>query len=259
MSEQPPSPTRQRRSSFADFFGGRGNTSSTVSSSPPASSVAGSPGLPHSRGGSITAPGGLGGGVGALGQTNPYTAFARQRRASVATSTASSSPEFKNSFSDESAVVEVDEITKAAGSSPVTPFARRLSFGAQALRDVKSGSPGSANAGAGRRPSTSLFKLDEQEHASEGPAAVRLVSSGTAKTGGEGFNWSEALRDRTKRSPSFSSGNPFAANANKLRPTSASFAGPPKEMPKPAEGQPLRMKKPDQLGERMLRGEFMMD
>ncbi|RMZ82017.1 hypothetical protein DV737_g2276, partial [Chaetothyriales sp. CBS 132003] len=255
MSEQPASPTRQRRSSFADFFSGRSNASSAISSSPPTGSTAGSPGL-HSRGGSGPASAGLSGGVGVLGQTNPYTAFARQRRASVATSTASSSPEFKNSFSDESAVVEVDEIAKGPGSSPVTPVGRRLSFGAQALRDVKSGSP---TAGAGRRPSTSLFTLDEQEHAGEAPAPVRHVSSGTAKTGGEGFNWSEALRDRTKRSPSFSSGNPFAANANKPRPTSVSFASPPKEMPKASEGQALRMKKPDQLGERMLRGEFMMD
>ncbi|RMD44252.1 hypothetical protein DV735_g829, partial [Chaetothyriales sp. CBS 134920] len=254
MSEQPSSPAgRPRRSSFVDFFSGRGNTSPGIPSSPPPGVTTGSPILNHGRAGSLPSPT-LGGGVGTLGQTNPYTAFARQRRASVATSTASSPPEFKNSFSDESAVVEVDDIAKSPGSSP---FGRRLSFGAQALREVKSGSP---SAGAGRRPSTSLSTLDEQEHAHGGPAAVWPVSSGTAKTGaGEGFNWSEALRDRTKRTPSFSSGNPFAAGASKPRSTSASFGAPPKEMPKAAEGQPMRMKKPDQLGERMLRGEFMMD
>jgi len=35
---------------------------------------------------------------------------------------------------------------------------------------------------------------------------------------------------------------------------------PPKEVPKPAPAPaPSRFKKPDHLGERMLRGEFMMD
>ncbi|RMZ80769.1 hypothetical protein DV738_g2661, partial [Chaetothyriales sp. CBS 135597] len=254
MSEQPTSPAgRPRRSSFVDFFSGRGNTSPGISSSPPAGITASSPILNHGRAGSLPSPT-LSGGVGTLGQTNPYTAFARQRRASVATSTASSPPEFKNSFgSDESAVVEVDDIAKVPGSSP---FGRRLSFGAQALREVKSGSP---NAGAGRRPSTSLSTLDEQEQAHQGPASAWPVSSGPAKTGGEGFNWPEALRDRTKRTPSFSSGNPFVGGINKPRSTSATFGSPPKEMPKATDVQPLRTKKPDQLGERMLRGEFMMD
>jgi hypothetical protein len=295
MSEQPQSPPRQRRSSFVDFFNPRASSSSAVSSSPP-SAVPPSPGaLQHRRGISVSTlgltAGGSGGAGGAQGQSSPYTAFARQRRASVATSSASSSPEFKNSFGDEPAVVEEDDTVRPASNNQGNPFARRMSFGAQALRDVKQGnSPGSP--GAGRRPSSSLFTLDEN-HNENASCHQRQISSGMAKTEGkslglslsasnagsshlstqidhlgfadtnafvgEGFNWSEALRDRTKRSPSFSSGNPFASTTNKPRAPSAAVVEPPKEMPKPVEAPPTRMKKPDHLGERMLRGDFMMD
>lgn len=80
---------------------------------------------------------------------------------------------------------------------------------------------------------------------------------------GEGFTWSDAFRDKTKRSPSFSSSaNPFVSNParNRSASTSASAPEPPKEVPKPAPAPaPSKFKKPDHLGERMLRGEFMMD
>lgn len=76
---------------------------------------------------------------------------------------------------------------------------------------------------------------------------------------GEGFNWSDALRDKTKRSPSFSAApNPFASNQARNRSGSITAPEPPKEMPKPATPAP-KLKKPDHLGERMLRGDFMMD
>ncbi|KAF7514031.1 hypothetical protein GJ744_006645 [Endocarpon pusillum] len=151
-------------------------------------------------------------------QNSPLNAFAKQRRASVASS-ASGSPEFKNSFED-SAVIEEDHQTGVPTNTPASPsFARRVSFGAQALRDVR--------------------------------------STGAAPAG-EGFNWSEALRDRTRRQPSASaSGHPFQP---RQRATSISTMEPPKEMPK-AHAPPVtaRLGKPDPLGERMLRGDFMMD
>lgn len=117
--------------------------------------------------------------------------------------------------------MEEDDSSQAALNPPSPSFARRVSFGAQALRDVRvGGSPGT--------------------------------------TGGEGFNWSEAIRDRSKRSPSFSSGNPFSQSTTRPRATSITNPEPPKEIAKPVEPAP-RMKKPDHLGERMLRGDFMMD
>ncbi|OCT46737.1 hypothetical protein CLCR_02062 [Cladophialophora carrionii] len=263
MSDQntPPSPSfaqHRRRSSIVEMFSPRLNTSSSaaVSSSPPSAGVPSTPTVPqHRRGTSITA----------LGlTTNPsnqshFSAFGLQRRASVATSSVASSPDFKNSFGDEPVVLEEDDTSRAAINPPPSPsFARRVSFGAQALRDVRlGGSPGAS--GGGRRPSSSLLTtLDEN---SENATASRRATSGTAKTAGEGFNWSEAIRDRTKRSPSFSSGNPFH-QGGAARPRSASISNPepPKEIPKPIESPPARMmRKPDHLGERMLRGDFMMD
>lgn len=186
-------------------------------------------------------------------------------------------------------MLEDDETGKSPTNSTTPNFGRRMSFGAQALRDVKqANSPGSP--GAGRRPSSSLFTLSESSE-NVPPRSLSQSqggsSSGTAKTTGksqglslcclrvvttvlslsddtdcnlgEGFNWSESLRDRTKRSPSFSSGNPFASNAVRPKAASVAVPEPPKEMPKPAEPMMSRMKKPDHLGERMLRGDFMMD
>ncbi|KIV78022.1 hypothetical protein, variant 2 [Exophiala sideris] len=216
-----PPPQRRRRSSFIEMFN-RPQSTSAVSSSPPSTTVPPNP-TPsqHRRGTSIS---GLGLTTNSSSQPSPFTAFQRQRRASIATSSTSSSPDFKNSFGDEPAVLEEDDSIQGAANPPSPSFARRVSFGAQALRDVKLGS-----------------------------------SPGTA--GGEGFNWSEALRDRSRRSPSFSSGNPFTQGANRPRAASITNPEPPKEITKPVEpiSTPVRMKKPDHLGERMLRGDFMMD
>jgi len=159
-------------------------------------------------------------------QTSPFTAFAKQRRASISTSSGSGSPEFRNSFGDEPAVLEEDDRSAVPMNTPATPsFARRVSFGAQALRDVRQGS-----------------------------------NAGGTGGGGEGFNWSEALRDKTRRSPSVSTTtNPFASNTVRNRAASVATMEPPKEMPKPQAAPPPKMRKPDPLGERMLRGDFMMD
>lgn len=215
-----PAPQHRRRSSFIEMFNPRPHSTTAVSSSPPSAITPANPNTTqHRRGTSIT---GLGLTTNPSNQS-PFSAF--QRRASIATSTASSSPEFKNSFGDEPAVIEEDDPTPATMGQPPSPsFARRVSFGAQAMRDVKMGSsPGSA-------------------------------------TGGEGFNWSEALRDRSRRSPSFSSGNPFTQGGSRPRAVSTSNPEPPKEILKAVEPPaPVRMKRPDHLGERMLRGEFMMD
>ena len=123
----------------------------------------------------------MGLGATANGQTSPYGAFARQRRASFAASSASGSPEFKNSFGDEPAVVEEDDTAKSPTTNPAGLFARRVSFSAQAMRDVKqSNGPGSP--GAGRRPSSSLFTLNEN---TENEAPRSRVPSDTAKAGGK--------------------------------------------------------------------------
>jgi hypothetical protein len=183
MSDQRPPlnpPTHRRRSSFVEMFNPRVNTKpSAVSSSPPSSAIPTTPGVSHHRRGtSITT---LGLTTNSNDQTSPFTAFARQRRASVATSNGSGSPEFRNSFGDEPAVIEEDDQSRSTIPTPSSPsFARRVSFGAQALKDGRlGGSPGAT--GGGRRPS-SLFTLDEK---SENAIPSRQDKSGTAKTAGK--------------------------------------------------------------------------
>ncbi|EXJ81293.1 hypothetical protein A1O3_07583 [Capronia epimyces CBS 606.96] len=254
--DPPPSPPLQhrRRSSFIDMFTPRIHPTTHVSSSPPSATVPTTPGVPqHRRGTSITA---LGISTSTGNQPSPFAAFQNQRRASIATSSAASSPEFKNSFGDEPAVIEEDDPARATIHPPGSPSsARQVSFGAQALRESSrlAGSP-STSVG-GRRP-PSLFPLEENP---VNATPSRRATSGTAKTAGEGFNWSEAIRDRSRRSPSFSSGNPFAHGPSRPRAASISHTEPPKEIVKPVETTPQRLKKPDHLGERMLRGDFMMD
>lgn len=174
----PPLPQHRRRSSFIEMFN-RPQSTSAVSSSPPSTTVPTNP-TPsqHRRGTSIS---GLGLTTNPPSQTSPFAAFQRQRRASIATSSTSSSPDFKNSFGDEPAVIEEDDPAQAAAHPTSPSFARRVSFGAQALRDVKLGSsPGTA--GGGRRPSSSLFTLVEN---SENTTPSRQATSGTAKTAGK--------------------------------------------------------------------------
>ncbi len=66
-------------------------------------------------------------------QTSPFGGSGASRRESMSSaSTAGSSPA---AVVDENAIEEGD----APGPSPTTPFARRMSFGAKALRDVRTG------------------------------------------------------------------------------------------------------------------------
>ena len=279
-----PSP-RRRRSSFAELFNPRSFSNATTSSSVPITTSPSASNLPPHRRALSQA---LGISGGSPTQSSPFTAFANQRRASVSTSSGSGSPQFHNSFGDEPAVIEeeVDDVVRTPVGSPASPtFARRVSFGAQALRDVRNGGNSAGPAG-GSRPSSTLYTLSEsQENKASGTATTGGKSRGLCSSTtpvqvpttsqssafsitpahvcqsansilGEGFNWAEAIRERNKRSPTFSaSSNSIAPRS---RATSTATAEPPKEIPK-SPATPPRMKKPDHLGERMLRGDFMMD
>jgi hypothetical protein len=190
MSDQspPPSPTtpQRRRSSFAEMFTSRPSMSS--STTPPSTSVSASlPRSQHTRGASVsTSTKGLGL-LGVSPEQSPFSAFAKQRQASASTSSGTNSPEFRNSFSDEPAVID-DDATNVPSSSP--SFARRMSFGAQALRDVKQG--GGSGSGGGRRPSSSLFAWNEDVT----PGGSSASSSGPSKAAtarGKGQGLSSAL------------------------------------------------------------------
>jgi len=118
-------------------------------------------------------------------QDSPFNAFARQRRASISTSSASSSPEFRNTFGDGAVIEEEDDKMEQMATPPSPSFARRLSFGAQALGVVRQTGTSPNNA-AGRRPSASLFTLNEDsEHSNASASKPATRSHGTAKTGGK--------------------------------------------------------------------------
>lgn len=154
-------------------------------------------------------------------QSTPFTFGARRGSVSTAGS---------ESF-DESAIDDDDG--PSARSVPTTPFARRMSFGAQALRSARGGgSPGTSGEGSG-------------------------------------FNWSEQLRTRAESSVSQSQRPTFAASpAAPTKTTQISMheraksvsemPSPPTHVPAPAPPRPER-KKPDAFQERILKGDFYMD
>ncbi|KAJ5899832.1 hypothetical protein N7495_004576 [Penicillium taxi] len=109
-----------------------------------------------------------------------------------------------------------------AGVTPSSPFARRVSFGAQALRDARSGSIGN----------------------------------------GEGFNWSEALRSRAERAPSISGQAHSPQNhARQSSQSSYQRAASIAVMEQPPNHEihkhPKHNSKPDYFQEKILRGDFM--
>ncbi|KAJ5664751.1 hypothetical protein N7462_011564 [Penicillium macrosclerotiorum] len=117
---------------------------------------------------------------------------------------------------NEEAVTE-DPEGSSPSATPNSPFARRVSFGAQALREARAGSIGN----------------------------------------GEGFNWSEALRHRAERAPSLggpiSPAQAAARQSGHQRAASiASMEQPVRELPR----QP-KQNKPDFFQEKILRGDFM--
>ncbi|KAJ5660293.1 hypothetical protein N7507_006744 [Penicillium longicatenatum] len=185
-----------------------------------------------------------------------------QRRLSITTLGLSGSPTQTSAFGNmslrrgslssswgsapnEDAVAEDTE-----GGSPSSPFARRVSFGAQALRDARSGSIGN-----GRTPPS----LPTARPTARSPASTATSPqderSNVSRRVGEGFNWSEALRSRAERAPSLSGpvSPQSARQSHHQRAASiASMEQPIREIPK----QP-KQKKPDFFQEKILRGDFM--
>ncbi|KAF2196142.1 hypothetical protein GQ43DRAFT_499646 [Delitschia confertaspora ATCC 74209] len=155
--------------------------------------------------------------IGLSGSPNTPAAFppsARPRTESLSSA---------NSGSVDESPFEDDPPPSAASSNPTTPFARRLSFGARAMRDVRAsnGNIGNAN--------------------------------------GEGFNFAENLRSRAERT-SMSGAHPMLSppiqhptqQQHRRAQSAAVMEQPPaREMPK--------AKVPDAFQERILKGDFYMD
>jgi hypothetical protein len=204
-------------------------------------------------------------------QTTPFT-FG-PRRGSVSTD--------RSDSIDESAIDDDDG--PGARSVPTTPFTRRMSFGAQALRSRTTGGSPGAN---GRSPSyISTSKTNpplptipagsrgggvtppKQASQASTQSKPRTTSDYpvSARPGeGSGFNWSEQLRSRAESSvsqtqrPAFST-SPNGPKAHNRAKSVSEMPGPPMAVPTPAPAPRPIPKKPDAFQERILKGDFYMD
>ena len=233
-NDSPPSPSNDRRASFApgqkltDLFGlsPPANNPSVPSAYPgPIAAAAANAQAQQRRRMSISTLGLSGSPT----QTSPFGAM-RPRRGSVSSASEAASV-------NENAIDETGEAgpPSSAGSSP---FARRLSFGARAMRDVRGGgaTAGSFNGRAfsssttatpAHAPSADVAGAaaseweasgsSEQQHGKRmvtgvgGGGGVSALSSSSAatssnafarRTGEGGFNWSDQMRSRAERSSS---------------------------------------------------------
>ncbi|KAF2797692.1 hypothetical protein K505DRAFT_135157 [Melanomma pulvis-pyrius CBS 109.77] len=176
-----------------------------------------------------------------------------------------------NSGSVDESPFEDDPPPSASASNPATPFARRLSFGARALRDVRqsNGSIGNSNGrpsihkasspptARGRASSSSAFPHVLAEHFKQHPdhALGEHELTSLLSNTGEGYNFAENLRSRAERT-SISGAHPMhstQAQQQHQRAKSVTIMEPPaREMPKQA-------RVPDAMQERILKGDFYMD
>ncbi|MCJ1412747.1 hypothetical protein MMC19_006845 [Ptychographa xylographoides] len=178
-------------------------------------------------------------------QTSPFGSY-RGRQESIS-SGGSGSPGV-----EESAIEEGDA---APINTPSTPFGRRMSFGAKALRDVRvgSGNNGRNSTHSASTPSAKGRGLSSSPE-TEGEAS-KHASNTFARRIGEGFNWSDQLRSRAQRSSSITGPPPalsMPAQDHQRAVSIATMDAPVKEIPKVS-------KAPDAFQERILKGDFYMD
>ncbi|KAI9781963.1 MAG: hypothetical protein M1839_005556 [Geoglossum umbratile] len=258
-NESPPSPTsasHRRRASFSPgqtfselFVRAPAAGTNTTSAYPgPITSAAATAQAQNRRRMSLTTLGLSGSPT----QTSPF----RARRESNTSVGSTSSMGTANL--DENVIEEGD----AAGPPPTSPFVRRMSFGARALRDVRAGNGNAANGRASTlvsSPTSSKGRglsssTDASASTSKTTRSPRMKSDMSSRRSGEGFNWSEQLRSRaesTVEKSSTAAAN-AAANTRQRAPSTTS-------MPAPANTIPPASRVPDHFQERILKGDFYMD
>ncbi|EAW11791.1 uncharacterized protein ACLA_005470 [Aspergillus clavatus NRRL 1] len=229
----------------------------------------------------------------AMASTVPSTHPNQRRRLSISTLGLSGSPTQTSSFgarnprhgslsssvgslsNTDDAVIDDGE-NGASNVIPSSPFSRRISFGAQALRDVRGGSIGNGRypthrspVTRGRRSASTTSPVSAIDPSGSVVASTHKSFPQNDKSNkswrpiGEGFNWSEALRTRAERAPSIGALSPNQStnqnvagmgqpNYHQRAASIASMEQPAREMPR----QP-KQNKPDFFQEKILRGDFM--
>jgi hypothetical protein len=197
---------------------------------------------------------------------------------------------------DESAVE--DDFAKDQ-TTPTTPFARRMSFGARAMRDIRSGGSGGGGGVDGSPPQNGRSippPAPSSQHARQASTSVPSTGTISARDGkgrglsslpsnksssrsrtsfsipfsnrrltiasatGEGFNWSENLRSRAERtSIAGPSGGGGVGLPLGSQGHSRAKSIATMEPPREMPPQPRAAKKPDHFQERILKGDFYMD
>ncbi|KAK8083508.1 hypothetical protein PG996_002289 [Apiospora saccharicola] len=210
-------------------------------------------------------------GLSGTGPAPATTPFATLRRGSISTNGSDSI--------DENAV-EDDETSRTA---PTTPFTRRMSFGAQAMRSMRT--PGGTSPGSNGRPdlarcssggnvrpslSTSAPLSAGRRNSSQASIVLHTRTPSDMRfstRADQVYNWSEQLRSRAESSvsgarPSFAStGNgspPRASNNFHDRAKSISDMPAPPQQAAAVKPKPPQ-RKPDAMQERILKGDFYMD
>ena len=195
-----------------------------------------------------------------LSGTSPTQAFPSAfggRRGSVSTD--------RSDSIDESAI---DDDESPARSNPTTPFGRRMSFGAQALRArTNGGSPGSSGRSSSYTISPSSLPTIPAGPRSGGTSSSQAQASTQSKPrttsdfpsarSGDGLNLSEQLRSRAQSTVSQSQ-RPTFSKPHERTASVSEMPTPPVAMPAPAAARPQRPK-PDAFQERILKGDFYMD
>ncbi|KAI8957961.1 hypothetical protein F5Y11DRAFT_61241 [Daldinia sp. FL1419] len=209
-----------------------------------------------------------------LSGTSPSSGNASfgMRRGSISTN---------NSDSIDESAIDDEESAK---TGPTSPFARRMSFGAQAMLNLRAGpgSPGSTGRtsqesrsisnGNARLPSSSVPSASAIARRASTPQAsnvlpYRAPSDIFSARADNAYNWSEQLRSRAESSvqghrPTFGPhryGSPPRGSGQHDRSKSVSeMPAPPQQAATMKPKQPERPK-PDHMQERILKGDFYMD
>ena len=202
--------------------------------------------------------------IGLSGSPNQSSPFSPARPRTESLSSANSGSVDESPFED-------SDGPSGSSSVPPTPFGRRLSFGARALRDVRTGSGAGATSGNGNpRPpapkarSAAAAKRSHGRGVSSGAApqsaaltgySATAAGSGSAPGGGgaSGFDFAENFRSRAERSSMSAASGVTAAGPAPVPSRARSVAE------APVAPVPKQHKVPDAIQERMLRGDFYMD
>ncbi|KAI0176480.1 hypothetical protein GGR52DRAFT_571440 [Hypoxylon sp. FL1284] len=182
-----------------------------------------------------------------------------------------------NSDSIDESAVDDEESAKPA---PSPSFARRISFGAQAMRNLRTSptSPGSngrppqesrrVSKGNARAPPAIVTSDSLARRASTSQASTvlphRTPSDMLSPRAENGYNWSEQLRSRAEnslhghRSTHGSYGSPPRGGPHDRSKSVSEMPAPPQQAAAVKPKQPERPK-PDHMQERILKGDFYMD